>query len=58
MKFVKSRLVQAHVGEFDFEAVNPMQGRTFDRKDWYNAPCEQIHDSILKEGNGFVSFMQ
>ena len=40
MKLVKTRLEQAHVGSFDFDAVQQMKGRTFERKDWYNAPCE------------------
>jgi len=56
--FTRSRLSQKSVGQYDFEATLPMEGRQFLDEDWYVLDnCPQIGSNVLKESGNFVSFM-
>ena len=56
--FTRSRLEQKDVGTFDFDAVLPLEGKTFIEDDWYTQDsCLMIEDNILEESSNFASFM-
>jgi len=57
-EFTRSRLVQKDVGQFDFDAVLPLEGKTFLEEDWYTQEsCKEIDETILDESSNFASFM-
>jgi len=57
LKYVKSSVAQASLGEVSVDVVQPLNVRSFDSQDWYTTECQQIESAILKSGNGWASFM-
>ena len=56
--FTRSRLVQQEYGQFDFDAILPLEGKTFLEEDWYTQDsCTMIDETILDESSNFASFM-
>lgn len=56
--FTRSRIQQDGVGQYDFDAVLRLEGKTFLMEDWYTQPeCLYIEDTILEESGELASFM-
>uniref|UniRef100_A0A7S3CLT1 Uncharacterized protein n=1 Tax=Strombidium rassoulzadegani TaxID=1082188 RepID=A0A7S3CLT1_9SPIT len=56
MQIDRARLEHSMVGEYDFKVLIPITPREFTQNDWIMEGCQQIHQTILREGNLFVSF--
>lgn len=55
--FTRSRLWQKDVGQYDFDAILPLEGRIFLDEDWYSKDCTAIEDIIMEDSKNFASFM-
>ena len=50
--------MQKDVGQYDFDAILPLEGKAFLTEDWYKQDdCLPIEDFILEESTSFASFM-
>ena len=56
--FAKSRIFHEGVGQYDFEALVPLESKVFEENDWYTASkCREIDDEIIEDSSTFASFM-
>lgn len=52
----KARIEQINIGSYDFEALIPIEEKTFTDQDWTNEACDIIDADILNDGSNFLSF--
>lgn len=57
-EFTKSRISQDGVGQYDFDALLPLESKIFLEEDWYTTDnCPIIDDYIWEDSGNFASFM-
>jgi hypothetical protein len=56
--FTKSRIFHKNVGQYDFDALLPLEAKQFLEEDWYSSDnCTLIEDYIMEDTGNFASFM-
>ena len=56
--FKRSRIMQKDYGQYDFDAVINLEGKSFGNDDWYaHEECVYIEDTILEESGELAGFM-